>query len=166
MQRQCRTGALDRPAIASPRHASVTHGEVRRSCSATSFGPYLAGARRPRTGRVTMPWIMSRCDMACCKSGRRSKRRRRNNPVLQRSDCGTGATPEQGPLRKYHAIGQLRVAPRRGARCDVYETADTVRRPRLLREDCIMKKASRMRPQKVSEISLSSDSNRCNYTVT
>lgn len=37
-----------------------------------------------------------RCDMACCKPGRRSKRRRRNNPVLQRADCGTGATP--GPV--------------------------------------------------------------------
>lgn len=30
----------------------------------------------------------SRCDMACCKSGRRSKRRCRNNPMLQRAEWG------------------------------------------------------------------------------
>ncbi|CAF4871257.1 unnamed protein product [Pieris macdunnoughi] len=35
-------------------------------------------------------WIMSRCDMACCKSGRESKAPPKY-PVLQLTDCGTGA---------------------------------------------------------------------------
>lgn len=134
--------------------------EVRRSSSATS--PEAVFGRRPASAHrlcVTMARIMSRCDMAaCCKFGRRS------NGAAEIIPCCNARTVERAPLQAaqlrealpvaqttVHAIGQLRTSRSLlDASCDVYETKHTVRRPRLLRENCVMKKASRMHPQKVN----------------
>lgn len=139
-----RGGPRDVTPVTFARRASG--GEVRRSSSATAVRPYLAGGRRPRTAACHNGVDYElRCDMACCKSGRRSKRLRRNNPVLQRADCGTGATPE--PVAQTHYRTQL-------ANCTPSPSARRARRLRnvryrsmtralLLRDDCVMKESGR-----------------------
>lgn len=106
--------------------------------------PYLAGGRRPHTA-VCHNGVdyEPRCDMACCKSGRRSKRLRRNNPVLQRADCGTGATPEP-VAQTYYRTQLANCAPSpstRRARRLRNVRYRSMTRALLLRDDCVMEES-------------------------
>ncbi|CAH0700835.1 unnamed protein product [Spodoptera exigua] len=81
--------------------------------------------------------------MACCKSGRRSKRLRRNNPVLQRADCGTGATPEP-VAQTYYRTQLANCAPSpstRRARRLRNVRYRSMTRALLLRDDCVMEES-------------------------
>lgn len=121
---------------------------VRRSSSATAAGRiWQAGGVHTLAGCHNGVDYESRCDMACCKSGRRSKRRRRNNPMLQRADCGTGATP--GPVAQTalpHAIGQLHTISQLSTHAATFtklQYRSMTRRNDLLRDYCATRERKR-----------------------